>query len=39
MAQHPLAGKPAPDSILTNIPRLISDYYVLKPDPAEPGQR
>ena len=27
-----LAGKPAPKSILTNIPRLISAYYTIKPD-------
>ena len=39
MALHPLAGKPAPDSILTNIPRLVADYYSLAPDPAEPGHR
>jgi len=39
MALHPLAGKPAPDSILANIPRLISNYYSLAPDPAEPGHR
>ena len=32
MALSPLAGKPAPRSILENIPRLISDYYTLKPD-------
>jgi len=39
MALHPLAGKPAPQSILTNIPRLVASYYSLKPDPAEPAQR
>ena len=39
MALHPLAGKPAPQSILTNIPRLVADYYTLAPDPAEPAQR
>jgi len=32
MANHPLAGKPAPKSILTNIPRLISAYYINHPD-------
>ena len=39
MALHPLAGKPAPQSILTNIPRLVADYYALAPDPGEPGHR
>lgn len=32
MALHPLAGHPAPKSILSNIPRLISDYYTRHPD-------
>ena len=32
MAFHPLAGQPAPKSILANIPRLISDYYTRHPD-------
>ena len=39
MALHPLAGKPAPESILINIPRLVSNYYCLLPDPTEPGHR
>ena len=39
MALHPLAGKPAPESILINIPRLVSNYYSLIPDPAEQGHR
>jgi phosphoglucomutase len=39
MALHPLAGKPAPESILENIPRLVSNYYSLAPDAAEPGHR
>ncbi len=39
MAMHPLAGKPAPESILENIPRLVSQYYSLSPDPAEPAHR
>ena len=34
MALHPLAGKPAPRSILVNVPRLVSAYYVLRPDPS-----
>ncbi|MCF7791005.1 MAG: phosphoglucomutase (alpha-D-glucose-1,6-bisphosphate-dependent) [Victivallales bacterium] len=33
MTLDPLAGKPAPKSILTNIPRLISAYYAVKPNP------
>ncbi len=39
MALHPLAGKPAPASILANIPRLVSCYFSLKPDPSAPDQR
>jgi phosphoglucomutase len=35
----PLAGKPAPESILANIPRLVTGYYALEPDPAVPAQR
>jgi len=33
------AGKPATDSILVNVPRLITAYYAEKPDPAIPAQR
>jgi phosphoglucomutase len=32
MSMNPLAGKPAPKSILSNIPRLISAYYAIKPN-------
>jgi len=39
MALHPLAGKPAPQSILSNIPRLVAQYYSLRPDPEDPAQR
>ncbi|HEY8974305.1 MAG TPA: phosphoglucomutase (alpha-D-glucose-1,6-bisphosphate-dependent) [Burkholderiaceae bacterium] len=41
MAQiiSPLAGKPAPRSSLVDIPKLISAYYTVVPDPAEPAQR
>jgi len=39
MSLSPLAGKPAPASILTNIPRLISAYYSDQPDPGVPGER
>jgi phosphoglucomutase len=36
---HPLAGKPAPASVLVSIPRLISAYYVQAVDPRDPLQR
>lgn len=39
MSLHELAGKPAPPSILVNIPRLVSAYYNHRPDPSDPGQR
>jgi phosphoglucomutase len=39
MSLHELAGKPAPRELLTNIPRLISAYYVNQPDPAEASQQ
>lgn len=39
MAIHPLAGKPAPLEILTNIPRLVSAYYTQHPDPDDVNQR
>src|SRR6185312_9072194 len=41
MAQRksPLAGQPAPRSALVDIPRLITAYFALRPDPAEPAQR
>jgi len=35
----PLAGKPAPESILANIPRLVTNYYALEPDPAQSTQK
>jgi phosphoglucomutase len=35
----PLAGKPAPASMLVNVPRLITAYYSDTPDPAVPSQR
>jgi len=34
---HALAGKPAPRSIWTDLPALVSAYYTVKPDPAEPA--
>ena len=36
---NPLAGKPAPASLLTNIPRLLTDYFELQPDGAVPAQQ
>ena len=36
---HELAGKPAPRSLLANIPRLVSAYFARKPDPSDPNQR
>jgi phosphoglucomutase len=36
---HPLAGKPAPASVLVSIPRLISAYYERTIDPRDPLQR
>jgi phosphoglucomutase len=36
---HPLAGKPAPPSLLVDVPRLVTAYYVERPDPANPAQR
>ena len=38
-AINPLAGKPATDSILTDIPKLLAAYTELRPDAAEPSQR
>ena len=35
----PLAGKPAPASILVDIPKLLVAYSDLKPDPSVPAQR
>jgi len=39
MSLSPLAGKPAPVSILTNVPRLLVSYYAEQPDPAVAGER
>src|SRR5467141_1731114 len=35
----PLAGKPAPASMLVNVPRLVTAYFSGKPDPSLPAQR
>jgi phosphoglucomutase len=41
MSKHisSLAGKPAPRSLLVNVPRLVTAYYALAPDPAIASQR
>ena len=39
MPVHPLAGQPAPPELLVDIPRLVSAFYTLEPDPAEATQR
>ena len=39
MNVSPAAGKPADPSILVNVPKLVTAYYALRPDPADPRQR
>jgi phosphoglucomutase len=39
MPTHPLAGLPAPRELLANIPRLVTAYFALRPDPDDPTQR
>jgi phosphoglucomutase len=39
MKISPLAGKPAPASLLVNVPRLITAYYSETPDASVPEQR
>ncbi|MBO0683135.1 MAG: alpha-D-glucose phosphate-specific phosphoglucomutase [Candidatus Dormibacteraeota bacterium] len=36
---HPAAGKRAQAEMLANIPRLVTAYFVERPDPADPSQR
>lgn len=36
---NPLAGKPAPASVLVDVAKLLAAYYELKPDPQTPAQR
>ena len=38
-APNPAAGKPVDPADLTNVPRLVTAYYALKPDLADPTQR
>jgi len=39
VALHELAGKPAPQELLVNIPRLVSAYYLVRPNPLEASGR
>lgn len=39
MTASPLAGEPAPQAVLVNVPRLITAYYSDRPDPSVPAQR
>jgi phosphoglucomutase len=39
MAQHKLAGRKAPKTLLANIPRLVSAYYTHRPDVSDPAQQ
>jgi phosphoglucomutase len=39
VATNPLAGKPAPPSLLVNVPRLVTAYYSETPDTAIASQR
>ena len=36
---NPLAGKPAPPGMLVDLPKLITAYYTLRPDPSVAAQR
>ncbi len=38
MSVHPLAGKPAPRSMLVDIPKLVSAYYTISPESQDPAQ-
>jgi phosphoglucomutase len=39
MTISPNAGKPVDQSMLVNVPRLVTAYYAVEPDPADPAQR
>jgi phosphoglucomutase len=39
MKVSPLAGKPAPESLLVNVPRLVTAYYALEPDATNVAQK
>ncbi len=36
---HPLAGTPAPSSLLVDVPKLVTAYYAERPDPSIPSER
>ncbi|MHB2020641.1 MAG: phosphoglucomutase (alpha-D-glucose-1,6-bisphosphate-dependent) [Candidatus Xenobia bacterium] len=36
---HPMAGKPAPESVLVDVKQLLEAYYQRHPDPADPQQQ
>jgi phosphoglucomutase len=36
---HPLAGKPAPESVLVDVEALLKAYFSRRPDPAVPAER
>ncbi len=38
MSSSPLAGKPAPRSLLVNVPRLVTAYYAIQPVVEDPSQ-
>jgi phosphoglucomutase len=37
MSMHPLAGKPPPEDLLVHVPRLVTSYHALQPDPDDPA--
>src|SRR5689334_9399696 len=39
MTEKPVPGKPAPPSLLVNVPRLVTAYYTERPDPSVAEQR
>ncbi|GAA2384199.1 phosphoglucomutase (alpha-D-glucose-1,6-bisphosphate-dependent) [Dactylosporangium salmoneum] len=39
MSVHPRAGQPAQRSDLVDVPRLITSYYAVHPDPSDPAQQ
>src|SRR5208282_1939489 len=39
MKVSPLAGKPAEESMLIDVPKLLAAYYAGQPDPSVPAQR
>ena len=39
MGVHDRAGQPAREADLVDVAKLVTAYYALHPDPAEPGQR